>query len=185
MLARRLRDATANRWWWAKASPPFGKRLGWHAIARTLKPKLIVETGVDDGLGSLVLLRALERNAKEDAPGQLLSFDINPTSGWIVGEHPLWELRIESTTAGLSMLDERPPVGIFIHDSLHTYEHERFELETAALHLAPVGVMITDNAHGTHALSDVCEKVGLRYFEFHERPVHRFYPGGAMGAGRR
>jgi hypothetical protein len=40
-------------------SMPFGRRLGWYAIARLRRPGLIVETGVHDGLGSTALLRAL------------------------------------------------------------------------------------------------------------------------------
>lgn len=184
ILAARLHRATASRWWWTKRSPPFGKRLAWYALARVLKPKLIIETGVHDGLGSMLLLRALERNADEHAPGRLVSFDINARAGWLVDRHPLWELRIESSRAGLAaVLEQQGPVGIFIHDSLHTYEHERFEFELAASHLAPGGLLVTDNAHGTHALADVCQSRGLRYVEFHSASRDHFYPGEATGAG--
>ncbi len=186
VLAARLHSATATRWWWTKRSPPFGKRLAWYALARMLKPKLVVETGVHDGLGSMLLLRALERNVEEQASGRLVSFDVNPRAGWLVGKHPLWELRIESSRAGLAtVLEQQGPVGIFIHDSLHTYEHERFEFELAASHLAPGGVLVTDNAHGTKALADVCQSRGLRYFEFHSMARDHFYPGEATGAGIR
>jgi hypothetical protein len=51
----------------------YGRRLGWYAVARLTSPKLIVETGVHDGLGSTVLLRALERNAAEGVDGILLA----------------------------------------------------------------------------------------------------------------
>ena len=44
----------------------FGRRLGWYAFARIIKPKVIIETGVDKGLGSVVLCAALEKNAEED-----------------------------------------------------------------------------------------------------------------------
>jgi hypothetical protein len=186
VLAERVRGATAAHRLWSKASPPFGKRVAWYAFARLLAPALIVETGVQDGLGALALLRALERNRKEGRVGRLVSFDINPSAGWMVGSHPLWEMRLEPATRGLpSLLDSGPPVGLFIHDSLHTYENERAELELGAAHLAPEGVLLSDNAHVTRALADVCASSGLRYFEFRERPAGHFYPGGAMGAGRR
>lgn len=185
VLATRLHDAAARRWLWTKPAPPLGKRLAWYALARLLRPALIVETGVHDGLGSLVLLRALELNGEEGHAGSLLSFDVNPAAGWLVGSHPLWELRIQSTTDGLELLERRPPVGLFIHDSLHTYEHERFEFEVATARMSTTGVLLTDNAHGTRALADVCREAGLCYFDFHEVPADHFYPGGAMGAGRR
>src|SRR5262249_29985791 len=60
-LAARLSRATAGHWWWTKRCPPFGKRVAWYALVRLLSPSLVVETGVHDGLGSLLLLRGLER----------------------------------------------------------------------------------------------------------------------------
>src|ERR1700730_17107247 len=47
-----------------------GRRLGWYAAARLLKPKVIVETGVDYGLGSCVMCAALLRNASEGHHGR-------------------------------------------------------------------------------------------------------------------
>jgi len=184
-LADRLRKATAGHWWWSKAAPPFGKRVAWYALARLRKPTLMIETGVHDGLGSLLLLRALERNCADGTDGKLVSFDINPRTGWLVGSHPLWELRIESTRTGLpSLLRTSAPIGIFIHDSSHTYENERRELVTAASRLAEDGILLSDNAHVTRALADTCTQFGLEYLDFHERPRGHFYGGGIMAAGR-
>jgi predicted O-methyltransferase YrrM len=186
VLTDRLRAATARHWWWSKPQPPFGKRLGWYALARLDRPALIVETGVHDGLGSLLLLRALERNALEGAGGRLVSFDVNPAAGWLAGADPRWELRIQSSRDGLpEVLQRSDGVGLFIHDSLHTYEHERWELRTVAPHLAPGGVLISDNVHVTPALAECSQEFGLEYHQLVERPAGHFYPGGAMGAGRR
>jgi hypothetical protein len=180
-LHARLREATRGHWLWSKREPPFGRRAAWYALARLQVPELVVETGVHDGLGSLLLLRALERNGGE---GRLVAFDINPAAGWIPGSHPRYELRIEAAVDGLpAVLAAGPPVGLFIHDSLHSYDNERAELELGAARLAPGGVLLTDNAHGTRALADVCAGHGLRYSEFFERPRRHFHPGGGMGAG--
>jgi Methyltransferase domain len=185
-LARRLRAGVSGHWWWTKPSPPFGKRAAWYAYVRLLQPAVVVETGVHDGLGSLLLLRALERNAERGGAGRLISFDVNPAAGWLVGAHPLWELRIEPARPGLAtLLAELGRVDVFLHDSLHTYDNERFEQETAAGHLAPGGVLLTDNAHGTRALADVASARGLRYAEVAERSAGHFYAGGTLGAARR
>jgi cephalosporin hydroxylase len=180
-LRRRVRAATQGRRLWSKPEPPFGRRVAWYALVRLIRPELVIETGVHDGLGSLLLLRALERNGGE---GRLVSFDINPTAGWLVGTDPRWELRLQPAVDGLAkLLAQGPAVGVFIHDSLHSYDNERAELELAAVRLASNGVLITDNAHGTRALADVCASHGLSYSEFVERPRDHFYPGGATGAG--
>ncbi len=184
-LADRLRRATAGHWWWTKAAPPFGKRVAWYALARLRKPALVIETGVHDGLGSLLLLRALERNRADGTHGKLVSFDINPNTGWLVGNHPLWDLRIEPSQTGLpSLLRTSGPVGIFIHDSSHTYENEHHELVVAASRLADDGILLSDNAHVTRALADTCARFDLEYLDFHEHPRGHFYGGGTMAAGR-
>ena len=71
-------------------------------------------------------------------------------------------------------------MGLFIHDSLHTYEHERWEPRTVAPHLAPGGVLISDNVHVTPALTECSAEFGLEYHESVERPPGR--SGRAMGA---
>ena len=185
-LATRLRAATATRRLWSKPAPPFGKRRGWYALARALRPQVIIEAGVHDGLGSLLLLRALERNAEEGHDGRLVSIDINPACGWLVGSDPRWELCIAATRDVLAdILRQSSPVGMFIHDSLHTYENQRFEFRTAAAHLAPGGVLISDDAHITNALFETCEEFSLHIGEFVEQPVGHFYTGGHMAAGFR
>ena len=72
------RRASANQ------EPLLGKRRALYCVVRLLRPRVIVESGVKDGLGSAVLLRALERNTAEGRPGMLLGFDIDPDAGWLV-----------------------------------------------------------------------------------------------------
>jgi hypothetical protein len=185
-LATRLRTATSAHRLWTKAAPQFGKRRAWYALARALEPELIIETGVHDGLGSLVLLRALERNAEDGHDGRLISIDINPACGWLVGTDRRWDLRIGATRDVLAeVVRHAPPVGMFVHDSLHSYENQRFELRTAAAHLAPAGVLISDDAHITNALLETCQEFSLHIGEFIERPIGHFYTGGHMAAGFR
>ena len=66
--------------------PQYGRRLGWYALTRILKPKVVVETGVEKGLGSCVLTSALEKNAQEGFIGFYYGTDINPAAGFLLGE---------------------------------------------------------------------------------------------------
>lgn len=184
-LADRLRSATAQHRLWTKPVPPFGKRLGWYALARALRPRRVIEIGAHDGLGSLLLLRALELNQREGHPGTLTSFDVNPAAGWLVGEHPQWKLRIQSSAEGLAqVISPSTPVDMLIYDGWHTFEAEYADLRVAAEHLSPQGVLVSDDAQVTQALARLCEELGFDYSEFQEVPVDHFYPGAVLAAGR-
>jgi hypothetical protein len=175
-----LRRVTSR--WSAKTSPPLGRRVGWYVITRLLKPARVVETGIHDGIGSLVFLAALERNANDGVDGTLVSFDIDKRAGWIVGQHPRWSRRIGDSRILLRQALAEAPVQIFLHDSLHTVEHESFELEAAASLMERASVLISDNSHVTTVLRDVAERHSRRYSFFREQPRAHFYPGAGIGA---
>jgi Methyltransferase domain len=164
----------------------FGRRAGWYAAVRVVRPRTVVETGIHDGLGSSVLLRALERNASEGAEGRLMSFDILPTVGWLVPEHlrSQWDVFSGDSRELLPRTLERVEVDLFVHDSDHSYDHERFELEIVDSRASDGAVMITDNAHGGPAFAEFCAKRGIEPHVFIERPRRHFYPGAGMGITR-
>ena len=181
-----LRSATAGRWFWTKRLPPFGKRVGWRAVVRGLHPRLVIEIGAHDGLGSLLLLRGLELNQAEGRLGRLVSFDVNRTAGWIVGDHPLWHLRPQSSQAGMvKVLSASGPLDLFIYDGWHTSDAEYADLRTAAAHLSPQGALLSDDAQVTSALLHLCQHPSFGYLEFREGPMEHFYPGALLAAGRR
>ena len=62
----------------------YGRRAAWYVLARLLKPRVVVETGVDKGFGAIILCAALLRNAKEGHPGRYYGTDINPDAGWLL-----------------------------------------------------------------------------------------------------
>jgi hypothetical protein len=178
LLRRRLRRRLDR-----KHKPHFGRRVGWYVIARTLKPSLIVETGIHDGLGSVLLLRALDRNAGEGRDGRLISFDVNPQAGWLVSGRlrAHWEAVYEATVDGLERALDGLEVGMIVHDSEHTYACEHFELTTAVSRAAPTLALLSDNAHETTALRDLAENLKIDYHFFRERPRGHFYPGAGIG----
>ena len=166
-----------------RRSMPYGRRLGWYAIVRHLKPGLLVETGIHDGLGSSVLLRALEMNAAEGVDGRLISFDTRRAAGWLIpstlrSRHEVW------TGSSLDLLG--PAIGdraidFFIHDSDHRYEYETSEFE-AVIKLSHAGtVLLSDNAHASGAMADFCLRHGLDFRYWHEDPSGHFYPGAGIG----
>lgn len=162
--------------------PRFGCRLAWYAIVRIVRPRTIVETGVYDGLGSIALLRALERNATEGAEGTLLSFDIGDRAGWLIPDflRPRFRLIAGDAKETLPRVLAGQAVDLMIHDSLHRFEHETFEFETALEHAAPTILLVSDDANMTNALHDLCKRLKVPYRAFREDPDH-FYVGKELG----
>ena len=177
-LSRRL-AARRDR----KSRPLYGRRIGWYVAARVLKPRLLVETGVSDGLGSAVLIRAVERNAAEGSPGRVIGIDIDPSAGWLLDDELRrgHELVIEDSHTALPRLLRGQALDLFIHDSNHHYEHEASEYRLVEPHLAADAVILSDNAHAVPALEDYARAAGRSFAFFHEQPVRHFYPGGGIG----
>lgn len=141
---------------WAK------KVLVQYAVIRALKPDVVVETGVASGVSTSYLLLALAKNCR----GVLHSIELGDASylpagkapGWIVPEwlKPRWHLHVGDAVSLLpAVLAELPEVDVFIHDSLHTYEHMKFELETAYRHIRPGGLLLADDALWNSAFTEV------------------------------
>ena len=125
---RRKLSARRNR----DSEPRYGKRNAIYSLVRATRPRVVVETGTYDGLGTAVIARALERNRDEGAPGHVHTLDINPNSGWLLDPaSPIITRHIgdASRTLPIAVADG---VDFLIHDSLKTYSHERWGRSNAS-----------------------------------------------------
>src|SRR6266404_7434724 len=145
-------NASAKEKFVADREARFGRRMGWYALIRAAKPKLVVETGVDKGLGSVVIAAALMRNATEGRPGELIGLDINPNAGYLLTGPYNKVGRIAYGDSLASIAAMAPPIDFFIHDSDHSAEHEAKELKSIQSKLAPNALVVSDNADQTSRL---------------------------------
>src|SRR3546814_678222 len=113
---------------------PYGRRLGWYAVVRATKPRVVVETGVDKGLGAMVLCAALLRNAEEDRPGRYFGTDINPHAGYLLQPpyDSVGEILYGDSLASLASFADS--IDLFINDSDHSRDYERREYERSEEH---------------------------------------------------
>jgi predicted O-methyltransferase YrrM len=160
----------------------YGRRTGWYALIRALRPGYVIETGVHDGLGSAVILQALKRNSDVGAEGQLSSVDIDPESGWLVPERlrSRWQLVIGDSLGFLNRLNHRT-VDLFIHDSDHRYAHEWAEYLAVGDRISPNGILLSDNSHAQPTLQDYSIKQKRRFLLWREKPLKHWYPGAGIG----
>jgi len=132
-----------------------------YVVARVLRPEVAVETGVAYGVTTAFLLSALERNGA----GVLHSVDLPPLAdregrcvGALVPERVRgrWHLHrgvsrrvLPRLVAGLAS-----GVGLFVHDSLHTYWNVRDELKAITPKLAARSAVLVDDVHANRAFRE-------------------------------
>ena len=155
----------------------FGRRIGWYAIVRATRPSVIVETGTEKGLGSLVLAEALLKNGF----GRLITIDVEPSSGLLIGAEysGVIERVIDDSLSAISKIDQ---IDLFIHDSDHSAEHEAREFDLLSTRLSDGGIVLSDNSHVTTELANWSFRHGRRFLYFAEQPLNHWYPGAGIGA---
>lgn len=159
----------------------WSRRIGWYAVVRALKPRCVVETGVDKGLGALLLCAALLRNASEGQTGRYIGTDINPEAGWLLTGSYATQGKILYGDSITSLKTLSQPIDVFINDSNHSADYEYAEYYTVAPLLHERSVLLGDNSHATDKLLRFATETGRRFLFFREEPVDHWYPGAGIG----
>lgn len=160
--------------------PEVGQRL--FALVREFRPRILVETGVCNGVSTAVLLAALARNGE----GHLYSVDLpehtdttyppgsfwegklgavvprGQQPGWLVPDRLRghWTLRLGRSQEVLPhLLEELGSIDFFLHDSEHSYECMSFEYDLAWRHLRPGGLLVSDDTTWNTAFADFSRAV--------------------------
>ena len=157
-LLQRIRatDAFSQRW----AADSLFARLCYLAC-RLVAPETVIETGVAYGVSAAFMLKALQQNGR----GRLHSVDLPPLRreyerfwGVAVPEdlRQGWRLHRGASRRVLpGLLREAGPVGLFVHDSLHTRRNMRREFDAAWPGLSPGGLLLADDVERNSAFADL------------------------------
>lgn len=136
-------------------------------LMRTLKPRVVVETGVANGASSTFILWAMEANGV----GALYSIDWSESGelsfvpqgkeiGWMVPDElrKRWHLEIGRSEEKLDpLLKQIGTIDIFLHDSDHSYETMMYEYKAAWPYLARNGLLLSDDAKMNIAFAEFTE----------------------------
>lgn len=158
-----------------------GRRVARYALVRLLRPGLVVETGVDQGVGVCVLAAALLRNAAEGHPGRYIGAELRRGAGacfcgrWAAAG----EVRYGDTLDTLAAIDR--PIDLFVNDSDHSADHEAREYAPIRDKLSETAVVIGDNAHATDRLSCFARETGRQFLFAPGVPLDHWNPGAGVG----
>lgn len=148
-----------------------------YVICRTIRPDVVVETGVAQGVSTSFILKALDANrsgrlysidlpnfegalAKRGVPGYVSAIADLPKEkqpGWVVPSElrRRWILRIGSSREVLPpLLDELSRVDLFLHDSEHSYENMVFEFRSVWPKLSQGGFLLSHDIYWNDAFRD-------------------------------
>jgi predicted O-methyltransferase YrrM len=164
-------------------------------LVRRLNPKIIVQTGVCNGLSASFMVLAL---AKNGAHGKLHAIDLAPVfdpnnpdwtikdkvygvmipegknSGWMIPDayQNLFEVwNGDARELMPKLIDSLDSVDFFYHDSDHTYDHMMFEFQQAMRKMRCGGLVVADDISWNSSLWDFADQG--------EAPAYNFK--GAVG----
>ena len=164
-----------------KTQIEFGRRIGWYAVIRATKPKLVVETGVHHGLGACVIAKALHENQSEGFPGRYIGTDIDTSAGRLFTRkfQDQGEIIYGDSIDSLRNLNEK--IGVFINDSDHSEDYEYREYKTIENLIGEDSIILGDNSHISDSLSKFSKEMGRNFIFFAEKPENHWYPGAGIG----
>src|ERR1700685_641496 len=168
---------------------------------RRVKPRIIVQTGVSNGLSSAFMMLALAKNGPQsrlhviDLPhifdpvdtawtekGKLHGVVIpqGKSSGWMVPDiyRDRFEVDVGDAKVLLPPLIERlGEIDMFFHDSDHFYSHMMFEFDEAMQKMGPNSVIMPDEISWNASLWDFADKHQIPGFNFRGTLGVAFLPG--------
>jgi len=169
-------------------------------VVRRLKPKVIVQTGVSNGLSTAFMMLALAKNGSD---GKLHAIDLPATfdqadpgwtqmgmvygvaipegqsSGWLVPDRyrDRCEVLVGDAKELLAPLVDRiDGIDLFFHDSDHTYAHMMFEYLSLMRKLKPGGVILADDVSWNASLWDYADAHGVPSYNFNGTVGAAFFP---------
>ena len=165
----------------ADSNSLFGRRIGWYALIRAMKPKVVIETGVDKGLGSVVITAALRKNSSEGVEGRYYGTDIDPKAGYLLsGEYAEFgEILYGDSIESLKVFNHT--IDLFINDSDHSTEYEGNEYKVIKSKLTEKSIIVSDNAHCSPELSRFSKEENRNFLFYKEEPKDHWYPGSGIG----
>ena len=159
----------------------YGRRLGWYIFTRVTKPRIVVETGIDHGVGSCVIASALLRNNADGSPGRYYGTELRREAGKLfTGKYAsVGQILYGDSIQSLSLFEEK--IDLFINDSDHSAEYEYQEYNVVSDKLSDDAILISDNAHVTDCLSRFSRENARNFLFFSEKPKDHWYPGAGIG----
>jgi len=157
-------------------------RIGWYAIIRANKSKVVVENGVELGYTAVVLCEAILKNISEGYPGRYYGLDINGNAGYFIKDEryiSIAKIIVGDALDSLSHFSES--IDFYFSDGYRTFDYEKKEFDVLSKNTSLHPVIITNKLKFSDALSDFSVIHRKQFITFQEDPLNHWYPGSSIG----
>lgn len=130
-----------------------------HAYILKYRPKLVVETGVANGISTNIIMNALEKTG-----GTLHSFDVRSECQYAYKGIGNWVFHLvpqKNQKRFFKALTRDWNVNLWFHDGDHSYFWQQFEYRLAVQKLDSAGVIISDDIDASEAWIETCKENNL------------------------
>jgi predicted O-methyltransferase YrrM len=133
-----------------------------YAVILTNKPRVVVETGVANGITTNVIMAALEKTG-----GTLHSFDVDVKTKNVYMGKGNWvfhHLDKDFKNTLLKSVEKIHNIDMWLHDSDHGFMWQSFEYELATKVLTPSGILVSDDIDSSTAWGIASEQTFSKSF---------------------
>ena len=126
-----------------------------YSLIKSNNSKLIIETGVANGISTNAIMKALEESGGD---GELNSFDLLPetSKAYVGGNWNFHLLKRKNVHKQIkSVVSLLPKVDVWVHDSNHGYRWQKFEYLLALSVLSKNGILISDDIDASSAWGEL------------------------------
>jgi hypothetical protein len=150
----------------------------YYLIARALRPRVVLEAGVDKGLGAALICRALQRNRTEGAAGTYVGVDVHePSRAFLFSGAYVSEGVLQQGDSVAFLQRFEGEIDFYIHDTTPEPRHLRASLEAVWPRLSERGILCM-----SWVTNEAIEFVVGRatFLTFVEEPKDHWYPGSKL-----
>jgi predicted O-methyltransferase YrrM len=159
----------------------FSGRILNYIFIRQLKPKLVIENGVEIGVNSLLMCEALKKNIEEGYYGEFIGVDINPNSGVLLKreDYHFAKLIIQDTIKFLSSFDKN--IDYYFSDGCRFPDYERKEFKALEKHIHNSTIIVSNKSTFSNELLQFAIYKSRKFITFKEDVQNHWYPGATFG----
>ena len=159
-----------------------GNRFIHYCIIRAIKPKIIVENGVELGYTGTIVCEALLKNINEGFIGKYYGLDIDSNSGYLIKDikyNNISKILIGDSLNILSTFEKN--IDYYFSDGERTYNYEKAEFELLKSKVNKSGIIVSNKLQISDCTSSFAKEMNRKHIYFREDPFNHWYPGSHIG----